>query len=77
MSEMLEKLRLNLGWSFNDLAFEAKTNMSGVIRAERGLPITPRTAKRIADALSRGYGREILVTDIDGLNIISKKKNRL
>jgi transcriptional regulator with XRE-family HTH domain len=70
MSETLKKLRLNLGWSFRQLAINAGVDFYSVKRAENGEEIQPRTAKKIADALTKEYGREILVTDIEGLNIV-------
>jgi len=50
-------------------------NDAGVVRqvaanAEAGQPIRAETAKALADVLSRGYGREIDVLDIQGLNIL-------
>ena len=66
----LREYRVNLGWSQNQLAKEAGLSPSIVKRAEDGAPILPRTARSLADALSRGYGREIKPTDIAGLNIL-------
>jgi transcriptional regulator with XRE-family HTH domain len=66
----LRELRVNLGWSQNHLAKEAGLSPSIVKRAEDGLPLQARTAKALADALSKGYGREIQPIDIAGLNIL-------
>lgn len=65
----LKEYRVNLGWSTNQLAREAKIARGSVVSAEAGEVITAATAKAIADTLSKAYGRTINVTDIDGLNI--------
>lgn len=65
----LKEYRVNLGWSTNKLAKEAGIARGSVVSAEAGEVITAATAKGIADALSKAYGRIINVTDIDGLNI--------
>lgn len=66
----LREYRVNLGWSQNELAKEAGIPQQTVKRAEDGDPIQARTAKAIADALSKAYGREIKPTEIEGLNIL-------
>lgn len=66
----LREYRVNLGWSQNELAREARISASIIKRAEDGDPIQARTAKAIADALSKAYGREIKPTEIEGLNIL-------
>ena len=65
----LRGYRLNLGWTPNQLAKTAKIARQTVVHAEAGEVITAPTAKAIADALSKAYGRTITVTDIEGLNI--------
>jgi transcriptional regulator with XRE-family HTH domain len=65
----LRKLRIDLGWSPNKLAVEAGLARSTARQAEEGRAIAPATAKAIADALSKAYGRTILPTEIEGLNI--------
>jgi DNA-binding XRE family transcriptional regulator len=66
----VRELRINLGWNVQKLAQEANVTRQAVYTAERGDPIRAETAKALADALSRGYGREIKPLDIEGLNII-------
>jgi transcriptional regulator with XRE-family HTH domain len=66
----LRELRINLGWSQRELAIAAGLSPSIVKRAEEGAPIHARTAKALADALSKAYGREIRPIDIAGLNIM-------
>lgn len=66
----LREYRVNLGWSQNKLSEEAGISPHLVRRAEDGDPIQARTAKAIADALSKAYGREIKPTEIEGLNIL-------
>ena len=66
----LRELRINLGWTVQKLAEEAGITRQAVSSAEKGTPLRADTAKAIADALSRGYGREIKPLDIDGLRIL-------
>jgi len=66
----LREYRVNLGWSQNQLAKEAGIAPSTVKLAEEGAPVRARTAKALADALSRAYGREIQPIDITGLQIL-------
>lgn len=66
----LREYRVNLGWSQNRLAKEAGISPSIVKRAEYGAPVQARTAKALADALSRAYEREIKPIDITGLQIL-------
>jgi transcriptional regulator with XRE-family HTH domain len=66
----LRTLRINLGWTLQKLAQEAGVTRQTVKSAEKGTPVLAGTAKAIADALSRGYGREIKPLDIDALHIL-------
>jgi len=65
----LRQLRIELGWSVSKLAEEAGIARQSVSSAERGALIQADTAKQIAETLSRAYGREIKVFDIQGLNV--------
>lgn len=65
----LRQLRIELGWNIVKLAQEAGVTRQSVSAAEKGALIQADTAKAIADALSRAYGRTIRVFDIEGLNI--------
>ncbi len=66
----LREYRIELGWSINRLAQEAGLSRPTVADAEAGQPIKAETAKALADALSRGFGRQIMVRDVQGLNIL-------
>ena len=66
----LREYRIELGWSINRLAEEAKITRQSAANAENGQPIKAETAKAIADTLSKAYGREIRVMDIQGLNVL-------
>jgi DNA-binding XRE family transcriptional regulator len=66
----LKDYRVQLGWNVSTLAQEAGISRQAVNNAERGGAIQAETAKAIANALSKGYGREINVLDIKGLVII-------
>ena len=66
----LREYRIELGWSINRLAKEAGVTRQSAANAEDGKPIMAETAKAIAMALSRSYGREIMVRDIKGLTIL-------
>jgi len=66
----LKQLRVNLGWSMWQLAENAGISRATVLRAEKAeRPISAGNAKKLADALSTGYNRTILVTEIDNLII--------
>ena len=66
----LREYRIELGWSINRLAQEAGLTRPTAADAEAGQPIKAETAKALADALSKGYKRQIMVRDIQGLNIL-------
>jgi DNA-binding XRE family transcriptional regulator len=66
----LKVLRIELGWSVARLATEAKVSRQTITAAERGSAIQAEPAKAIAEALSRGYGRNIRVFDIEGLVVL-------
>ncbi len=66
----LRELRIELGWSINKLAQEAGITRQSAANAEDGNPIKAETAKAIADTLSKAYGKDIKVLDIQGLNIL-------
>jgi len=65
----LKRLRIDLGWTQKMLAKDAGLDPTIVSRAERGINISAPSAKKIADAFSRAYGKEILVGDIEDLNV--------
>ncbi len=65
----LREFREILKWSIPELARRAGLDVQTARRAEDGEPIQGRTAQSIAEALSRGMGRDIQVKDIDGLNV--------
>ena len=66
----LREYRIELGWSINKLAQEAKITRQSAANAEDGQPIKAETAKAIAETLSKAYGREIKIMDIQGLNVL-------
>ena len=65
----LKEYREILKWSIPELARRAGLDVQTARRAEDGEPIQGRTAQSIAEALSKGMGRDIQVKDIDGLNV--------
>ncbi len=66
----LHDYRVNLGWDWTEFARQAGLNAPVVRRAERGGPVKAASAKKMADAFSKAYGKEIKPTDIEGLNIM-------
>jgi transcriptional regulator with XRE-family HTH domain len=66
----LKQLRVSLGWTVTRLAEESNLARQSVASAEKGGTVQATTAKALADALSKGYGREIMVWQIEGLNIL-------
>lgn len=69
MKGTLKGMRVNLGWSQKRLSLESGIDCGTISRTERGACIGAEKAKKLADAFSRGYGREILPLDIEGLVI--------
>lgn len=65
----LKQYRVNLGWNVKRLAQESGITRQSASHAENGGFIQAETAKAIADALSKAYGREIRPSDIQGLNV--------
>jgi len=65
----LRQLRIGLGWSMKMLAKEAGIARQTVASAERGDTVHAQKAKAIVDALSKGYQKEILVWEVEGLNV--------
>jgi len=65
----LRQLRIELGWNVSKLAGEAGITRQSVAAAERGGLIQADTAKALADALSKAFGRDIKPWQIEGLNI--------
>ena len=65
----LTEYRESLGWSRAELAREAKLDYQTVTKAENGELITGRSARAIADAISRALGKNLRFQDIDGLNV--------
>lgn len=65
----LRQYRLDLGWTITKLAEEANVPRQSISSAEQGGAIRADTAKAIADALSKAYGREIKSWEIEDLNI--------
>lgn len=60
----VKELRIELGWNLVDLAKEAGLNRQTISRAESGLPIESKSAKKIAVALGRGHGVSVKVRDL-------------
>jgi transcriptional regulator with XRE-family HTH domain len=65
----LTELRESIPVNIPDLARAARLDPQTVRNAEAGQRISARSAKAIADALSRMLGRTIRVQDIDGLHV--------
>lgn len=65
----MRQYRLDLGWPISKLAKQAGITRQSVTAAEKGGMIQADTAKAIAEAFSRAFGREIKPWEIEGLNI--------
>lgn len=65
----LQQYRARLGWSAEELARRANINAQTVRRIEKGNSTYIHIAGAIASALSEGYGRDISISEIDGLTI--------
>jgi transcriptional regulator with XRE-family HTH domain len=56
-------------WSRAAIAREAGVSYQVILKAENGEPITAISATRIAQALSRGLDKVIMVRHIEGLYV--------
>lgn len=65
----MKQLRIDLGWTQRMLAKEAGLDPTIVSRAERGTNISAPSAKKIVDAFSKAYGKEMKISEIEGLNV--------
>jgi transcriptional regulator with XRE-family HTH domain len=65
----LAEYREMLSMSRSEFAREARLDYQTVSRAEEGEQINGRSARAIAQALSRLLGRTVAVRDIDGMNV--------
>ena len=63
----LEDYRKECGWSLLEMARQAGIDFNTLKRAMNGERVSPRTAKALAEAISRDLGRNIRFQDIDGL----------
>ncbi|EFH90308.1 helix-turn-helix domain-containing protein [Ktedonobacter racemifer] len=65
----LEDYRVKLGWSKAKFAREADIDVRTLNDAIAGKRVYKAKAGQIANAISRGLGREITYKDIEGLNL--------
>lgn len=65
----LEELRLDCGWSQNEMARQAHLDSSTVGKALKGETISIGSADKLATAISKKLGRTIRIRDIEGLNV--------
>ncbi len=68
MATLIE-YREQLGWSRSELAREAKLDYQTVSKAESGEPVTGRSARALATAISKGLKTDITFQDIEGLSV--------
>ena len=65
----LEEYRKRLGWSQSELSRQSGVSYPTISKAEKGESINGKSAALICKALSRGYNREIMITDVTGWNV--------
>jgi len=65
----IETLRLQCGWSKNEMARQAGIDTNTLIKVFRGQSVSMATADKIATAISKKLGRTIHITDIEGLKV--------
>lgn len=61
--------RLQLGWSINELSRRSGVAPRTIKRMEQGETVYDYIAAQVARALSEATGRQIAISDLDGLNI--------
>lgn len=64
----LEQYRKTLGWSKRELANRADMDVNTVTKAMQGGSISLKTARKLAQAISRELGQTVRIQDIEGLN---------
>lgn len=65
----LEEYRRRLGWSVSELARQSGIDYNTAKKALDSKPITPKTARAIAEALARGLGEPVQIADINSLSV--------
>ncbi len=65
----LEEYRRKYGWTVSAFARNAGVDSTTVKKALKGDRITPTTAQRLVEAISKAEGRTLYIADIDGLNV--------
>lgn len=65
----LEDYRIECAWSKNEMAREAKMDITTLNRAINGEYVSLSTAGKLATAISRKLGRSIPWQQIKGLNV--------
>jgi lambda repressor-like predicted transcriptional regulator len=65
----LEEYRRRIGWSIAELARHAGIDYNTAKKALDSKPITPKTARSIAEALSQELGTPVQIADITSLNV--------
>jgi hypothetical protein len=61
--------RRELAWSQRELSRRARLDPNTVRKAENREPVSSQSALAIAEALSKGLGRQVAVREIEGLNV--------
>lgn len=64
----LEEYRLACGWSLAEMARRANIDYNTLKRARDGESVSMRTAKALAQAISRELGQTVRIQDIENLN---------
>ena len=65
----LEEYRRKFVWSVGEMARKASIDYSTMKRALEGENISARTARAIAEMLTKETGKPIHIQDIEGLNV--------
>ncbi len=65
----LQEYRLACGWSLSEMARRANIDYNTLKKAVDGENVSMRSARAIAQAISKELGQTVRIQDIEGLNI--------
>ncbi len=68
----VEEYRIKLGWPATELAKRAGLSSRTIARVENGEPVYAHTLGAIARVIGEALGREINISDLDGVKVANK-----
>jgi predicted DNA-binding protein (UPF0251 family) len=72
LSDYLDRLC----WSQADAARKAEVSTQSISRALAGAKVSRKTANALVEAIGAGMGRKLLLSDIEGLNVVTLRRRK-